>query len=183
MKNVLAAALALGAVLSTAGAAAAQSSPISVEGRIGAAIPTGDFADVAGTAVTLGGSASLRVAPRVAVYAGYSDTRFNLKRSDATGIDSGWEIGARVAFPGVGYSPWVRGGLLVHDLRIRQGGVTGDGDSGLGFEAGLGVAYPIAPQVSFSPGISYRQYSSSLLARGDRNVSYFTLDAGVRVRL
>ena len=181
MRNVLSGALALGAALALAGTAAAQS-PISLEGRVGAAIPTGDFADDAKTAVTLGGSASLLVAPRVSVYAGYSDTRFGLKGSDATGVDNGWEIGARVAFPGVGYSPWIRGGILAHDLKVKQGGVSVDGDSDLGFEAGLGVAYPIAPQVSLSPGISYRQYSSSLLG-ADVDVSYFTLDVGVRVRL
>lgn len=182
MKIVLSGALALAAGLGLAGAAAAQS-PISLEGRVGAAIPSGDFADVGKAAVTLGGSTSLLVAPRVSVYAGYSDTRFDLKQADGTGVDSGWEIGARVAFPGAGYSPWIRGGVLLHDFSVKRGGVTVSGDSDLGFEAGLGVAYPIAPQVSFSPGISYRQYSTSYLSGADQTVSYFTVDAGVRVRL
>lgn len=176
------------AALCSAGAAAAQgpfdiATPISLEARGGIAIPSGDFADVADNAFGFGGSVHLQVAPRVSVYGGYSMTEFDLEEVSAEGTDRGWEAGARIAFPGVGFSPWVRGGLLFHDFEVEAAGVEFDGDDEIGFEVGAGAAFPLGPRVSVSPGFAYRRYSSELFAANDLDVSYLNLDIGLRIRL
>ena len=174
------------AALAVAGGAAAQvevATPISLEARGGLAIPSGDFADIADNAFGFGGSAHLQVAPRVSIYGGYSQTEFDMESLSAEGTDRGWEAGARVAFPGVGFSPWVRGGLLFHDFETEVAGVEFDGDDEVGFEVGAGAAFPLGPRVSVSPGFAYRRYSTELAVLGERDVSYLNLDVGLRMRI
>jgi opacity protein-like surface antigen len=187
MKGFLSGA-AVAAALVVAGGASAQgpldiSTPISLEARGGIAIPSGDFADLADNAFGFGGSVHLQVAPRVSVYGGYSQTEFDMESLGADGTDRGWEVGGRVAFPGVGFSPWVRGGLLFHDFETEVAGVEFDGDDEVGFEVGVGAAFPLGPRVSVSPGVAYRRYSTELPVLGERDVSYLNLDIGLRMRL
>ncbi len=175
-------------VLGTAGSAGAQGPfgltvPVSVEARGGVAIPSGDFADVADAGFGIGASVHVQVAPRVSVYGGYSWTEFDLDGPSADGTDRGWELGGRVAFPGVGYSPWVRAGLLFHDFDVEVAGVDFDGDDDVGFEVGAGAAFPLGPRVSVSPGFAYRRYSTEFFDGSDRSVSYLSLDVGLRIRL
>lgn len=185
MKRFLSGAAVLGA-LAVAGGAAAQvevATPISLEARGGIAIPSGDFADFADNAFGFGGSVHLQVAPRVSVYGGYSQTEFDMEPLGAEGTDRGWEAGARVAFPGVGFSPWVRGGLLFHDFETEVAGVEVDGDDEVGFEVGVGAAFPLGPRVSVSPGVAYRRYATEFVGGRDLDVSYVNLDIGLRMRL
>lgn len=174
------------AALAAAGGAAAQVDvgiPVSLEARGGVAVPAGDFADLADNAFGFGGSVHLQVAPRVSVYGGYSWTEFDLESLSADATDHGWEAGARVAFPGVGFSPWVRAGLLFHDFETEVAGVEFDGDDEPGFEVGAGAAFPLGPRVSVSPGVAYRRYSTELAVLGERDVSYVVVDIGLRMRL
>lgn len=176
------------AALALAGSASAQvpveiATPISLEARGGIAVPSGDFADLADNAFGFGGSVHVQVAPRVSLYGGYSQTEFDLEALSADGTDRGWEAGARVAFSGVGFSPWVRGGLLVHDFDVDAGAVEFDTDEEVGFEVGAGVAFPLGPRVSVSPGFAYRRYAVDLPVRGELDVSYLNLDVGLRIRL
>jgi opacity protein-like surface antigen len=180
--------VAVAAALGVAGGASAQgplglATPISVEARGGVAIPSGDFADAADNAWGFGGSVHVLVAPRVSVYGGYSQTEFDMEALSAEGTDRGWEAGARVAFPGVGFSPWVRGGLLFHDFETEVAGVEFEGDDEVGFEVGAGAAFPLGPRVSVSPGVAYRRYATEFFGGGDEDVSYLNLDIGLRIRL
>ena len=187
MKGILSGATVL-AALALAGSASAQgpveiATPISLEARGGIAVPSGDFADLADNAFGFGGSVHVQVAPRVSLYGGYSQTEFDLEPLSADGTDRGWEAGARIAFPGVGFSPWVRGGLLVHDFDVDAGAVEFDTDEEVGFEVGAGVAFPLGPRVSVSPGFAYRRYAVDLPVRGELDVAYLNLDVGLRIRL
>ena len=187
MSRILSGAAVL-AVLALAGTASAQgpveiATPISLEARGGLAVPSGDFADLAENAFGFGGSVHLQVAPRVSVYGGYSQTEFDMEALSADGTDRGWEAGARIAFPGVGFSPWVRGGLLFHDFETEVAGVEVDGEDEVGFEVGAGAAFPLGPRVSVSPGFAYRRYATEMAALGERDVSYLNLDVGLRIRL
>lgn len=172
------------AALGSAGTAAAQTPlPMSLEARGGFAVPSGGFADRADTGWGFGGSVHVQVAPRVSAYAGFSQTDFDLEGLAGEGTDRGFEVGARVAFPGVGYSPWVRGGLLFHDWEVDVAGTELDGDSDVGFEVGAGAAFPLGPRVAVSPGVAYRRYSSTLPVLGEMDVSYLSVDVGLRIRL
>lgn len=184
MRRFLSGAAVALAALGSAGAAAAQAPiPVSLEARGGVALPAGDFADRADTGWGFGGSVHVQVAPRVSVYGGFSQTEFDMEGLSGEGTDRGFEVGARVAFPGVGFSPWVRGGLLFHDWEVDAAGAELDGDSDVGFEVGAGAAFPLGPRVAVSPGFAYRRYSSTVPVLGEMNVSYLALDVGLRIRL
>ncbi|HEX2094792.1 MAG TPA: outer membrane beta-barrel protein [Longimicrobiaceae bacterium] len=182
MKKTLTGALALLAGVVFAGTAEAQL-PFTVEARAGVAVPTGEFGDAAENGLGYGASLSYLAAPRASVYAGYSQAEFNADDSDAEAMDSGWEFGARIAFPGVGFSPFIRGGVLVHEYEVESGAVEVEGDSELGFEVGAGAAFPLGPRVSVTPGVSYRRYSTEFPIVGEQEISYLNLDVGLRIRL
>jgi opacity protein-like surface antigen len=189
MKTILSGAAVGLALLAAPGAAHAQSPvdvssiiPISVEARGGAAVPTGSFADIANNAFSFGASLHVQVAPQVSLYGGYSYADFDMEDTDVEGTDSGWEAGTRIAFPGVGFSPWVRAGLLFHDFELEVAGVEFDGDDEIGFELGAGAAFPLGPRVAISPGVAYRRYSTDFPGR-EENISYLNVDVGLRIRL
>lgn len=181
----------LAAAVGTAGAGEAQSLPIplSVEGRVDAAFPLGDFGDVAGNGVGFGAGASLGILPGVGVYGTYSHTRFGVglgsnETPDAT--DSGFSVGVTAALPGTSsrVSPWIGGGLVFHDLQLNGSGAGIDQD--MGFEVGGGVAVGVAPGVRLTPGVGYRRYSASIPALGglaarDLDVQYLTLGVGLNI--
>lgn len=184
MKRALAAAAAVLATLAFAGGAEAQLPvPLSLEARGGVAVPVGDFADRADDAFGFGFSAHFQVAPRVSLYGGYSQVDFDMDDVGAEGTDSGWEAGARLAFAGVGYSPWIRAGLLFHDFEMETANAEFDGEDEVGFEVGAGAAFPLGQRVAVSPGIAYRRYSTEFFDLGDQDVSYLMLDIGLRMRL
>lgn len=175
-----------------AGAAEAQGSlpiPLSVEGRVDAAFPVGDFADVAGNGAGFGVGASLGVAPGLGVYGTYSNTRFGvgIGSSDTPdAADSGFSVGVTTALPGLtaNVSPWIGGGLVFHQLAVN-GSRTGV-DQDMGFEVGGGVAVGVAPGVRLTPGIGYRRYSASIPALGglaarDVGVQYVTAGVGLNI--
>jgi opacity protein-like surface antigen len=188
-RTMFAAVLAAG--VSASGVATAQSLPIplSVEGRLDAAFPVGDFSDVASTGAGFGVGASLGIVPGVGVYGTYSHTRFGVpvgsdRTPDAT--DSGFSVGLTTALPGMSprVSPWVGAGLVLH--RLEVGGSRSGIDQDVGFEVGGGVAIGVAPGVRLTPGVGYRHYGASIPALGglaarDLTVQYVTAGIGVNV--
>ncbi|CAN5497287.1 hypothetical protein BH24GEM3_BH24GEM3_18620 [soil metagenome] len=170
-------------------------SPLSLEIRGGIAVPMGDFADGAQTGVGFGGTASFQILPVFDVYAGYSWTRFgidddgDLDGADVDLTDSGFAVGGRLYLAPIGnIAPWVQGGVLLHQLEISgsEGGVSASvtSDRGVGFEAGGGVAIPVGTNISFMPGVRYRQYPAQFGDDDDDagDVQYIALDLGVRLR-
>ena len=146
-KNVLAGLLAaLALTAATADRAEAQSLPLSVEARLDAGFPLGDFGDVANTGVGFGIGAAFDLSPRFAVYGEYSKFSFDTEISDDIDIeDDGWAVGGK-AYLGTGggiYNPFVQVGALFRD-----------GDTGL--EAGLGANYPLGNNLSLVPSARYR---------------------------
>lgn len=172
-------------VLATAALAAPASAqlPIAVEPRGGVAIPVGDFGDAADNGFSYGATVSLVVAPRVSVYGGYSRAEFNLNAPAAESTDKGFEAGARLAFPGTSFSPFVKGGVLFHDFEIEQVGIEDEGEDEVGFEVGAGAAFPLGQRVSITPGVTYRQYATEFFNQGDTKISYLNVDIGLRIRL
>lgn len=175
--------------------AQAQFSPFSIEGRAGAAFPTGDIADGLNTGFSVGANVGYSVMPLLDLYAGYSFQRFGFDDDeefgevDADATDSGFSLGARLGLPAGAISPWVFGGVLLHQVEIegRDGDVTASmtSDRSVGFEVGGGVALPIAPALSLTPAVRYRRYSTDFDFGGEtwsEDITYFTVDVGVRLR-
>ena len=70
-------------------------------------------------------------------------------------------------------------------LGLLYGGTGTEGDNlngGIGFEAGLGLAFS-AGKVRFSPGLTYRRHNATTAIRNDHAVSLsFDLGIGLRLR-
>lgn len=179
------------ALLLSAAPSAAQVSPFSVEVRGRAAFPTGDFGeeDETGRGVKTGWGGSLtgyyQATPQLAVYAGYSLTRFPTDLGDVEeaeleflGIDDasididdkGFDAGLRVTLPAGAATAFVRGGLVYHrsDLQLSEELEDAisvildpdelDSDWSLGYQIGAGLLLPLGPRLSASLGASYTAY-------------------------
>jgi opacity protein-like surface antigen len=196
MKKILVGALAVAATAVLADTAQAQlnATPFSVEVRAGAAIPTGDLADGTETGFALGGNVAYNVTPTIAVYGGYSYNRFGLEDADDLDldgvhvIDRGWDLGLRVGVPTpmIPIDPWIKGGLVYHQLELDGDGGNISTDNELGFEVGAGLGFSFMPKVSFTPGVTYTSYTISgddLDADEEGDVTHFKIDLGVRIRI
>jgi len=202
IRKLLAPALLLGAAL--AHPARAQTVlPLSFEVRGGVAIPTGDFADGAGTGFNVGATVHYRVAPMVSVFAGYEYARFAVDSIDdfefpgvdANFIDQGFRAGARFEVPlagaMTGLQPWVEGSATFYQTSATatDGTTTVDieADRKVGFQVGAGLNFAVAPKISLSPGVRYHSHKAEFdFGDGDTaeaDVNYFTIDLGVHIRL
>ncbi|MDQ3389135.1 MAG: hypothetical protein M3483_06485, partial [Gemmatimonadota bacterium] len=74
--------LALVIATAVAAPAAGQRLPLSVEGRVGLALPTSDFGRSLGLGYVLGANAIFNVAPNIGIYAGYSYITFDYDDDD-----------------------------------------------------------------------------------------------------
>lgn len=173
--------------------------PLSVEVRGGVGVPVGDFAGEegieAGTGFGFGVGAMVGVTPMFSAYGAYQWTRFGcgecegIENLDDEVTDSGFELGGQADLPfrPAGLAPWVRAGVLLHELEFS--GDEGDvsSDRSLGFALGGGITYPLGPTLSVTPGIHYRNYSAefdlgNLDLNGETDVSHLTLDVGLVYR-
>lgn len=178
----------LAAVAASAGDAGAQMRiPMSVEGRLDYAVPTGDFDDEVDEGAGWGAGVSLGLRPGLALYGTYSNTRFGvglLDDEEPQAEDSGFSVGLTAAIPGGSYrvSPWIGAGAVIHTLEL--GGVEDGIDEEVGFEVGGGVAIGVAQNVRLTPAVGFRRYSTELEGLlGDRelDVSHFTAGVGLNI--
>lgn len=173
------------AAVAFAGPARAQSLlPFSVEGRAGLAFPTGDFGRDLSTGYALGANVGFNVIPLVTLYGGYSYITFDLADDvPGSGEDtwdvSGFDAGARVNLPMIGFSPYLRGGVVYYDSELSG---TDFGESNLGFQVGAGLDFPLGAVVSITPEVSYVQVDAGDVAGPDKT-SFVRVDFGLRARL
>jgi opacity protein-like surface antigen len=174
----------------------AQQLPLAIEVRGGAYIPTGDFAEGVGTGFGLGGIVSYRVIPALDIYAGYSWQSFPIdddEEFDDVDIDiedSGFAVGVRFEVPAAAnLGPWIRAGLILHQAKFSGSdgsvSVSFTSDRTAGLELGGGVAIPVTPNLSITPGVSFRTYKPTFDIAGeietsDESLSYFGLEIGGR---
>jgi opacity protein-like surface antigen len=198
--RVFCAGLALAAAAPLAAQAQQAAGPLQFELRGGAGVPTGEFGEGLKTGWGINANAAYFVTPVIGIYAGYSYSRFGIKDADweveeadldfgFDVTDSGIGLGAIVNVPGVpSLAPWIRGGLVYHKLGFEVSGSGGSasvkGDAALGFEVGGGLAIPVAPRISITPGVGYRQFRPRFDGEtADEAVTDLTFDIGVRIRL
>jgi|GEM_PF-896561 len=187
MKKAMFAAVLAAISASTVDADAQMGIPLSVEGRLDYAVPTGDFDDEVDEGTSLSGGISLGVRPGLALYGSYSNTRFGVGLTDDDephAEDSGFSVGLTAAVPGGGarFSPWIGAGAVFHTLEL--GGVEDGIDEEVGFEVGGGIAIGVAQNIRLTPGVGFRRYSTEidgLLGDRELDVSYFTAGVGLNI--
>lgn len=188
-------------LLTTGTGASAQSLlpiPVSVEVRLGVGFPTGDFANrepgiQAESGLTLAAGAAVHVTRRLALFGGYSRTRFGCTRCAEQGLDTdvtdtGGDFGLQVILPAPirGLGPWIRAGGVYHQISFS--GTQGElsSDPALGFEVGGGISLSLLRAFRLTPGVRYRTYSAELdlggLGEETVDVSHVLVDVGLSYR-
>ncbi|MFL5382875.1 MAG: hypothetical protein ACJ8GN_10210 [Longimicrobiaceae bacterium] len=163
MKRAIVGLLAAAALAGGAGRAQAQGNlPVSVEVRLDAGLPLGDFKDAAKAGLGWGVGGAFDLSPNFAVYAGYSSFDFDVRNSTLRVRDDGFDVGGR-ALLGTG------GGVL--NAFVQFGALFHNGDTG--FEAGLGAEYPVGPALTLTPLARYRKI---------HDTEYVGLGIGVSLR-
>jgi opacity protein-like surface antigen len=193
---LLAGALAAAALAAPARAQLPSITPFSLEVRGGAALPTGDFGELASTGWTAGITGQLNFTPMLGVYAGYSMSGFPVNDDfegadkDLNMNDRGFNAGLRASFAplAAGLAPWVKGGLVYNELEFEADGLSITTDSQLGFEVGGGLSFPLGPRISITPGVTYTSYSltddeDDDWDLPDLDVSYVKVDIGLNFRI
>lgn len=175
-----------------AGSASAQLPvPVALEIRGGIPFPTGSFGETRSlggdleAGYSLGANATVQFTRTLGIYGGYSYNSFGVDGSDADVTDQGIDAGLRAVFPTTtGLAPFLKGGLVYHQLERSGGGVNfaAESDRELGFEVGGGIEIPLGRTISFTPGVSYIRYDTDAFL-SDGEVSYVRADMGLRFRL
>jgi hypothetical protein len=192
MRKVFSCALLVGSALVASGASAQSVLPLSFEVRGGLGVKTEEFRPsdegitTASGGVGFGANAAFDFLPGVAVYAGYDRYSFNadIEGVDAEYIDQGFVVGGRFtprAGALLGFNPWVRGGVLFHDLQLTM--LDDESERSTGFEVGGGIDIPLGLVLSFTPGVIYRQYEPDFGDTEAAKVSYFDISLGLKARL
>lgn len=175
-----AAALAVGMLGTAATAVAAQTSErISVEGRLGLTLPTGDLSDAGGSSgLALGADVMYTFTPTLTGYAGISRDMFSCDDDEGCDDDftsGGFQAGLKFLLARDGNAlPWVRAGLLGHSLEVGDN----DSDLGLGFEVGGGIDLGLTSRFSVVPALHFRSYSPDFEGDGDLSVNWLALTLG-----
>ena len=187
--------LALLAGVLAASGASAQILPFSAEIRGGLGLKNGEFREADPDIVTadggvgIGANVAFAFLPGVAVYGGYDRYVFNASvlGVDAEYVDQGFVAGARIAPPVgalLGFRPWVRGGVLFHDIELTE--VDEKSDRSTGFEVGGGIDIPLGMVLSFTPGVLFRSYTPAFGdgdGSGEGSVRYFDVSVGLKASL
>ena len=178
----------LGLLLQAPAAAQAPAAPtrFAIEPYFSLAIPGGAVAERWGVGAGIGVQAAVRLDHQYALYAGYSGTRFDLDIiDDMHAVDRGLAAGVVRSFPrpgGGALVPWVRAGVLAHQLSVVRSGDAGAGrdpaDGNVGFEAGAGIRVQ-GWKAQAMLGLEYRGYSARVLGPEREGVSYGAMRAGV----
>lgn len=168
--------------LAAAAALALGASPAeaqwSVEGRLGATLPTGDLTDASlnqtgGLAVS--GDLMYTFRPNVTFYGGVGHHRFNCDDCATDLTSTGLDAGLKYLFgPSDGAMPWIRAGLLVHKPEVEGG----DGEWGFGLDSGIGIDWSVSEQLTLVPALRYDTYEAE-----EVTFSWFTIDLGAHLHL
>lgn len=137
----------------------AQSRHISLEGRLGVAIPVSDLSDRGAEAgIMVEGEVMYTPSLNVSLFAGVGMHSFNCEGDNCDEFSSrGLHGGVKYLFGQSGTAtPWVRGGLMLHEAE------SGAADTGfaLGFEAGGGIDLALTPRFSLTPALRYHRYEA-----------------------
>jgi hypothetical protein len=148
MKRAIVGLLAVTALAAGAGRASAQGGtlPVTFEVRLDAGLPLGDFKDGVKAGLGWGVDGAFELSPNFAIYGGYSSFDFDVRNSTVTVRDDGFDLGGRLLL-GTG------GGLMT--TYAQFGALFHNGDTG--FEAGLGMEYPVARAITLTPLARYRK--------------------------
>ena len=169
-----------------------------LEPTVDVALPTQDLGDAdLGTGLGFGATARYRFLPHLAAYAGWEWHHFSSEDPGLAELDfedTGYAFGLRFEHalgsegPATGAEPavWVKAGGMVNHIEVEDeaGVAVGDTDHGLGWEAGLGMTWPLGARVAIAPAIRYRSLSRELTLGGttdDVTLAYLTIGAGVRI--
>lgn len=169
--------IAFGIVACFAAAGAhAQTTPVSIEPRAGLSIATGELGDDLEVGLALTGDVIVQATPRLALYAGYNFNTYALKDTDEADLEiKGFDAGVRFSFaPMSGFTPFLKGGVLLQKAALSGDGGSISGDNEVGFQVGGGVEVPISPRFSFTPQASYNKVEDA---------KYVNVEAGLRIRL
>jgi hypothetical protein len=156
---------------------ASAAGQFSLEGRLGATMPTGDLSDDFDQTAGLGLAVELMytVKRNLTLYGGVGHHRFTCDDCEADFSSTGIAGGAKLILGADRDAmPWIRGGLMVH--RPKVDGDTGDW--GVGLDSGIGIDWNVAPSFYLVPAFRFNTYSSE-----DIRLSYFIIDLGAHVHL
>jgi hypothetical protein len=167
----------LGIILG-ASQASAQRSGVSLEGRLGVALPVGELSDRgAGSGLSLAGDLMYTFSDALTGYIGLSHDRFSCDndtfcRNRIT--SNGFQTGLKFLFRRDGSAlPWLRAGLIGQSLDTRRA------DSGmeLGIDGGAGIDFDVTPNFALVPALQLRAYSADLGAT-TVDTRYFVISLG-----
>jgi hypothetical protein len=167
-------ALACAAALLGAGPLPAQL-PFSLEARGGVALPAEAFEGAEGGKAGEV-SATWHALPFVGIYGAYQTNRFAWGDPGGHATDEGFAAGVRITLPPllVPIDPWIRGGVVVHRLKTE----TRAFESGVGYEVGAGLGFPLTRGITLTPGVLWTRYRDGDLLR----VHHLRADVGLRMR-
>ncbi|MEZ4416675.1 MAG: outer membrane beta-barrel protein [Gemmatimonadota bacterium] len=166
----------------TAQPAAAQDHRWSLEGRLGATLPTGDIGDNDETA-GLSGAVDLlySVSNAASLYGGVRAYRFNCDGPECVDDRNGKGLGAGVKFVFAREAralPWVRGGVIYDQAAISGS----DSDWAPGFEVGAGIDLDLSPRFALVPAVRYYGYRAEFAQpEDDADMRYFVIDLGAHL--
>ncbi len=170
----------------------AQISPLQVEVRGGAWIPTADltgaqgFEGDASREATFGVHFVLR-SGLISYVAGFSEHRFGCEMGrcgEAVDfVSTSWDLGIRVNLRASGIVPWVSLGATaaLFDARVDTvNGVEREGsERGWGYEVGAGVLVPIGGPFALNPGVRYARSDAEFATRGTLETRAIIVDIGL----
>jgi hypothetical protein len=170
----------------------AQITPLVVEARGGAWIPTSDlvgasgFEGAASTDADFGVHFVLR-SGLLSFVAGFSEHRFGCPTAQCGQavdfVSTAWDLGVRVNLREAGIVPWVSlgGTAALFDAHVDTGGAIAleASDRGWGYEAGAGVLVPIGGPFALNPGVRYGRSDVDFTGRGTMETRYIIADVGL----
>jgi hypothetical protein len=166
----------------------AQQREISLDLRGGYSVPFGDFGDNVGNDFGFGVGVVFSLTPMIGIYGGWARDTFTCDvvtcDDDSQLHVQGFEAGAKFILPTETRAlPWAKAGVVYHTVEFD--GAFGDfeSDRNLGFQAGIGMDFPLGEVLSVSPGVRV-----TLLDVGDDDdffpeseVRYFTFDIAAHI--
>jgi hypothetical protein len=168
---------------------ASQEPMLSVDLRGAYSLPIGDFGDNVESDFGFGLGAVVTLTPSLGVYGGWAKDSFGcdsaLCDDDSQVHASGFELGGKLILSGQRrFLPWAKAGLIGHKLELDAGPFEFESDRKYGFQAAVGLDYPLGEVLSVSPALRFN--SLSVDDDGffeDPGVRYFSFDLGAHIHI